>query len=414
MLRNTFKRLTANLKRPSYLDYQATTPVDPRVLDAMLPILTSRFGNPHSRSHAFGWEAEDHVERARSQVGASIGAEGKDIIFTSGATESNNIAIKGVAAFLSGRKKHIITLQTEHKCILASCRTLEDQGWDVTYLPVQSDGLVDLELLKSHIRPDTALVSVMAVNNEIGVIQPLAQIGQICRDSGVLFHTDAAQAIGKVPIDVDAMKIDLLSISGHKLYGPKGIGALYLRRKPVRVRVRPIIDGGGQERGLRSGTLSPALVVGMGKASELAVSEMERDRAHVERLGGKLLSAVHKALPKVTLNGSPTARYPGNLNLSFACVEGESLLMALAKTVSVSSGSACTSASLEPSYVLRAIGVNEESAHTSLRFGLGRFTTDKDVERLVDELVKEVERLRELSPLWEIEMEGGGPDIKWS
>ena len=414
MLRNTFKRLTANLKRPSYLDYQATTPVDPRVLDSMLPFLTSRFGNPHSRSHAFGWEAEDHVERARSQVGASIGAEGKDIIFTSGATESNNIAIKGVAAFLSGRKKHIITLQTEHKCILASCRTLEDQGWDVTYLPVQSDGLVDLELLKSHIRPDTALVSVMAVNNEIGVIQPLAKIGQICRDSGVLFHTDAAQAIGKVPIDVDAMKIDLLSISGHKLYGPKGIGALYLRRKPVRVRVRPIIDGGGQERGLRSGTLSPALVVGMGKASELAVSEMDRDRAHVERLGGKLLSAVHKALPKVTLNGSPTARYPGNLNLSFACVEGESLLMALAKTVSVSSGSACTSASLEPSYVLRAIGVNEESAHTSLRFGLGRFTTDKDVERLVDELVKEVERLRELSPLWEIEMEGGGPDIKWS
>ena len=409
----SLRRLSTLVRRPAYLDYQATTPMDPRVLDVMLPFLSSRYGNPHSRSHAFGWEAEEFVEKARSEVGASIGADGKDIIFTSGATESNNMAIKGVAAFLTGKKKHMLTTQTEHKCVLASCRVLEDQGWEVTYLGVGTDGLINIQALSDAIRPDTALVSIMAVNNEIGVIQPLAEIGAVCRSRGVLFHTDAAQAIGRIPIDVDAMNIDLLSISGHKVYGPKGVGALYLRRKPVRVRLRPLIDGGGQERGLRSGTLSPALVVGIGKACDLAVKELERDKIHVQRLANKLYNSVNQALPKVTLNGSPEFRYPGNLNLSFASVEGESLLMALAKTVSVSSGSACTSASLEPSYVLRAIGVNEELAHTSLRFGLGRFTTDKDVELLVEELVKEVRRLRELSPLWE-EEDGQAAKIKWS
>ena len=392
------------------------------MLDSMLPFMTGRFGNPHSRSHAYGWEAEEVVEKARSQVASLIGAESKEIIFTSGATESNNLAIKGVVAY-NPTKKHIITTTTEHKCVLASCRHLQDSGFEVTYLPVQSDGLVSLSELEKSIRDDTAIVSVMAVNNEIGVIQPIEEIGRLCRSRGVLFHTDAAQALGKVPLRVDF--IDLMSISGHKLYGPKGIGALYVRRRNPRVRMRPIIDGGGQERGLRSGTLATPLVVGLGRAAELAVTEMERDREHVALLSDKLYRGLTERLPEVTLNGSFAKRYCGNLNLSFSCVEGESLLMGLSKHIAISSGSACTSASLEPSYVLRAIGVNEELAHTSLRFGIGRFTTEDEIDTAIDQVVKQVERLREMSPLWDMMMEekanegtsqkgGDTQKIKWS
>jgi len=393
---------------PSYLDMQATTPVDPRVLDAMLPWMGSRFGNPHSRSHAFGWDAEDATETARQQIAELIGADAKEIVFTSGATESNNMAIKGVASFYGSKKKHIITTTTEHKCVLASARRLQvEQGFDVTFLPVQKDGLVDLQLLQDTIRPDTALVSIMAVNNEIGVHQPLDRIGEICKENGTLFHTDAAQACGKVPVDVKKMNCALMSISGHKMYGPKGIGALYIRRRP-RVRLQAVIDGGGQERGMRSGTLAPQLVVGLGKAAEVCRLEMENDHAHVAQLSRRLYNRITEALPSITLNGSAEERYCGNVNLSFAGVEGESLLMSLAKTTAVSSGSACTSASLEPSYVLRAIGVDEELAHTSLRFGIGRFTTQAEVDHTVDDVITEVRRLREMSPLWEMYEDGGG------
>jgi len=390
---------------PSYLDMQATTPCDPRVLDAMMPWYHSRFGNPHSRSHAYGWEAEDATEKAREQIAKLINADPKEIFFTSGATESNNMAIKGVAEFYSGKKKHIITTQTEHKCVLASARRLEvEKGWDVTYLAVDNDGLVDLKALEEAIRPDTAVVSVMHVNNEIGTVQPVEEIGKICKAKGVFFHTDAAQSVGKIPVDVHAMNISLMSISAHKMYGPKGIGALYVRRKP-RVRLRAVIDGGGQERGMRSGTLAPPLVVGFGAAAEVAMQEMENDHKHVERLYTRMRARIDEALPSVTLNGSATLRYKGNANLSFAGVEGESLLMSLAKSTAVSSGSACTSASLEPSYVLRAIGVGEDLAHTSLRFGLGRFTTEEEVDRTVEDVIREVTRLREMSPLWELELE---------
>jgi cysteine desulfurase len=398
---------------------QATTPVDPRVLDAMLPFFQSRFGNPHSRSHAYGWEAEDATEKARAQIASLIGADSKDVIFTSGATESNNMAIKGVADFYQDTKKHIITTQTEHKCVLASCRRLEvEKGWSVTYLPVNSDGLVDLEELKAAIREDTALVSVMHVNNEIGVMQPIEEIGKICTEKGVFLHTDAAQSCGKVPIDVQKMGISLMSISAHKMYGPKGIGALYIRRKP-RVRVRAVIDGGGQERGLRSGTLPTPIVVGFGVAAEVCEKEMTNDHRHINKLYQRLYDGLTSKLPMITLNGSESQRYHGNINLSFACVEGESLLMSLAKSTAVSSGSACTSASLEPSYVLRAIGVGEELAHTSLRFGIGRFTTEDEVDRTVEDLVREVRRLRDMSPLWEMEleaMESGGHKkaVSWS
>lgn len=389
--------------------------MDPRVLDAMMPYFTGRYGNPHSRSHAYGWEAEEHVETARKQIADLIGANSKEIVFTSGATESNNLAIKGVAAY-HPEKKHIITTTTEHKCVLASCRHLQDQGYDVTYLPVGVDGLVSLEQLAKEIRPDTAIVSVMAVNNEIGVIQPIEEIGKLCRSRGVLFHTDAAQAAGKIPLSVEY--IDLMSISGHKLYGPKGIGALYVRRRNPRVRMRPVIDGGGQERGLRSGTLATPLVVGFGRAAELCMTEMERDSAHIRRLSDKLYNKLTELLPEVTLNGSFAQRYSGNLNLSFSCVEGESLLMGLSKMIAISSGSACTSASLEPSYVLRAIGVDEELAHTSLRFGIGRFTTEDEVDTAIESVVRQVERLRDMSPLWDMKLEelkeGKKSDIKWS
>jgi len=391
---------------PSYLDMQATTPVDPRVLDAMLPYFHGSFGNPHSRSHSYGWDAEDATEKAREQIAALIGADPKEIFFTSGATESNNMAIKGVADFYEGSgKKHIVTTQTEHKCVLASCRRLEvEKGWSVTYLPVDTDGLVDLQELEAAIRPDTAVVSVMHVNNEIGTEQPLEEMGKICAAKKVFLHTDAAQSVGKIPVDVKKMGLSLLSISAHKMYGPKGIGALYVRRKP-RVRLRAVIDGGGQERGMRSGTLATPIIVGFGAAAEVAMKEMENDSNHVDRLYSRMHDKLKRELPMVALNGHPSQRYRGNVNLSFACVEGESLLMSLAKSTAVSSGSACTSASLEPSYVLRAIGVGEELAHTSLRFGMGRFTTEAEVDKTVNDVIHEVRRLRDMSPLWEMEME---------
>lgn len=394
----------ASNKRPFYMDYQATTPVDPRVLDAMMPFYTAMFGNPHSRTHAYGWEAEHYVEEARKGVAELIHAQSKEILFTSGATESNNLAVKGIAAYYGqgGKKSHIITTQIDHKCLLASCRDLQERhGWDVTYLPVDHDGLVDPATVAEAIRPETALVSIIFVNNEVGVVQKIEEIGRICREKNVLFHTDGAQACGKVPIDVKAMNIDLMSISGHKMYGPKGIGALYICNRKPRIRLIPLLSGGGQERGLRSGTLAPPLVVGLGAACRIARNEMGRDTAHIASLEKRLFEGITGRLSHVKLNGSAVRRYKGNLNLSFEAVEGESLLMSL-KNVALSSGSACTSSSLEPSYVLRAIGVDEETAHTSLRFGIGRFTTAEEIDACIESVVQSVQRLREMSPLWEI------------
>ena len=399
--------------QPIYLDYQATTPLDPRVLEAMMPYFTHKFGNPHSRSHSYGWEAEEAVEKARAQVAKLIGADEKEVIFTSGATESNNLAIKGVAEFYKDRKNHIVTTVTEHKCVLDTCRHLEQQGFEVTYLPVQKNGLVDLEQLRAAVTDKTVVVSIMAVNNEIGVIQPLAEIGKICREKGAFFHTDAAQAAGKIPLDVEAMNIDLMSISGHKIYGPKGIGALYVRRKP-RVRLVPLIVGGGQERGFRSGTLPTPLCVGLGEAAEIARKEMDAESKRLAKLQARMLKGLQSKLPEIYVNGDLEHRIPGNLNISFAYVEGELLMMGI-KGLSVSSGSACTSASLEPSYVLRALGVEEELAHTSLRIGLGRFTTEQEVDTAVDELVRHVNKLREMSPLWEMAQEGiDMKSIEWA
>ena len=399
----------ANIQTPVYLDYQATTPVDPRVLEAMMPYFTTKFGNPHSRSHAFGWETEEGVEEARAQVASLIGANPKEIVYTSGATESNNLALKGVGRFYKDKRNHVITTVTEHKCVLDTCRHLEqEEGFDVTYLPVGENGLLDLETLRSAITEKTLLVSVMAVNNEIGVVQPLAEIGAICREYGVFFHTDAAQAAGKIPLDVDAMNIDLMSISGHKIYGPMGVGALYVRRKP-RVRIRPMINGGGQERGMRSGTLAPALCVGLGTACAIAEAEMTSDNERIRFLSDRFHDRITGKLPEVFLNGDREQRYPGNINLSFAYVEGESLMMGM-RDLAVSSGSACTSSSLEPSYVLRALGVEEELAHTSIRFGIGRFTTEGEIDFAVDTVVQAVEKLREMSPLWEMAQQG--VDIK--
>jgi len=396
--------IETKLRLPVYLDYQATTPMDPRVLEKMMPYFTEKFGNPHSRSHAYGWETEEAVEIARRQIAALIHATEKEIIFTSGATESNNLALKGVGHFYKDKKNHIITVVTEHKCVLDSCRHLEQEGFEVTYLPVQANGLLDLNVLRDAIRASTLMVSVMAVNNEIGVIQPLTEIGKICREKGVLFHTDAAQAFGKIPLDVEAMNIDLMSISAHKVYGPKGVGALYVRRRP-RVRIEPLINGGGQERGMRSGTLSAPLCVGFGEAASIARAEMGKDSEHVRRLSDKFLKAVMDDIPDVYLNGDRVQRYPGNINLSFAYIEGESMIMAI-KDLAVSSGSACTSASLEPSYVLRALGVNEELAHTSIRFGIGRFTTDEEIDFAIQLVTGSISRLREMSPLWEMVQEG--------
>ncbi len=400
-------------KMPIYLDYQATTPCDPRVVQAMLPYFTEHFGNPHSRNHAYGWKAEEAVEKARAQVAALIGADEKEIVFTSGATESNNLAMKGVAHFHKDRKNHLITVVTEHKCVLDSCRHLELEGFNVTYLPVKQNGLIDLDQLRAAITDKTAIVSVMAVNNEIGVIQPLAEIGKICRERGVYFHTDAAQAAGKIPLDVNAMNIDLLSISGHKLYGPKGIGALYVRRKP-RVRLEALIHGGGQERGFRSGTLPTPLCVGLGEACAIAQKEMGAETERLTYLRDRLYNGIKSRLPEVFLNGDLEKRIPGNLNISFAYVEGEGLMMGI-KDLCVSSGSACTSASLEPSYVLRALGVEEELAHTSLRLGIGRFTTEQDVDYAIEHIVEAVNRLRQMSPLWEMAQDGIDiKSIQWS
>lgn len=391
-------------KMPIYLDYQATTPCDPRVVEKMLPYFTEKFGNPHSRSHAYGWVAEEATDVAREQVASLIGANAKEVVFTSGATESNNIAVKGIANFYKDKKNHIITLPTEHKCVLDSCRFLEQHGVEVTYLPVQKNGLVDLDALREAITDKTALVSIMAVNNEIGVVQPLAEIGKICREKGCFFHTDAAQAFGKIPLDVEAMNIDLMSISGHKIYAPKGIGALYVRRRP-RVRLESILSGGGQERGIRSGTLPTPLVVGLGEAAAIAAKEMEQDTQHVQRYFDRFMAEFVDGMPEVYLNGDREQRYPGNINISFAHVEGESMMMAI-KELAVSSGSACTSASLEPSYVLRALGVGEELAHTSIRFGFGRFTTDEEIDFSLKLVKDAVIRLREMSPLWEMSQEG--------
>ncbi len=396
-----------------YFDYQATTPVDPRVLKKMMPYFGEIYGNPHSRNHAFGWEAEEGVEVAREQVAKIINANPKEIIFTSGATESNNLALKGVSEFYGDKKNHIITCVTEHKCVLESCRHLSGKGFEITYLPVQSDGLINLSELKKSITDKTLMVSIMGVHNEIGVIQPLEEIGNICRSKDIFFHTDCAQAIGKIPLDVNKMNIDLMSISGHKIYAPKGVGALYIRRKP-RVRISSMISGGGQERGMRSGTLSPALCVGLGEACNIYFNEMEKENKMLIKYKDMMLEGIRKSCPDVYLNGSEHSRVPGNLNLSFAYVEGESLMMGI-KDLAVSSGSACTSASLEPSYVLKALGVEEELAHTSLRIGFGRFTTENEVKYATDIIVKEVKRLRELSPLWEMAQEGVDiSKIKWA
>jgi len=389
--------------RPIYLDYSATTPVDPRVVDKMVPWLYDNFGNPASRSHAFGWDAEEAVEKAREEVAKLVNADPREIIWTSGATESDNLAIKGAANFYAERGKHIITVKTEHKAVLDTCRELERQGFEVTYLDVQDDGLISLDAFKAALRPDTILVSVMMVNNEIGVIQDIEAIGDICREKGIVFHVDAAQATGKVEIDLQKLKVDLMSFSAHKTYGPKGIGALYVRRKP-RVRIEAQMHGGGHERGFRSGTLATHQIVGMGEAFRLAREEMGTENERIRMLRDRLYAGLTQ-IDEVYVNGSMEHRVPHNLNISFNYVEGESLIMAI-KELAVSSGSACTSASLEPSYVLRALGRNDELAHSSIRFTLGRFTTEQEVDFTIELIKSRVGKLREMSPLWEMAQEG--------
>jgi len=389
--------------RPIYLDYSATTPVDPRVVEKMVPWLYEHFGNPASRSHAFGWEAEEAVERAREEVAKLVNADPREIIWTSGATESDNLAIKGAANFYAERGKHIITVKTEHKAVLDTCRELERQGFEVTYLDVKDDGLIDLDVFKAALRPDTVLVSVMMVNNEIGVIQDIETLGEICREKGIVFHVDAAQATGKVEIDLQKLKVDLMSFSAHKTYGPKGIGALYVRRKP-RVRNEAQMHGGGHERGFRSGTLATHQIVGMGEAFRLAREEMGTENERIRMLRDRLWAGLSQ-IEEVYLNGDMEHRVPHNLNVSFNYVEGESLIMAI-KELAVSSGSACTSASLEPSYVLRALGRNDELAHSSIRFTLGRFTTEADVDYTIELIKSRVGKLRDMSPLWEMAKEG--------
>jgi cysteine desulfurase len=381
------------------------SPVDPRVLDAMLPFYLSRYGNPHSRTHLYGWESDSAVEAARARVASLVGADPREIFFTSGATECNNIAVKGVMRFYRDRRRHVITTQTEHKCVLDSCRYLQQEGFEVTYLPVRSDGLVDLAQLEDAIRPDTGLVSVMAVNNEIGVVQPLEEIGRICKEKGVPFHTDAAQALGKIPIDVNRMGIGLMSLSGHKIYGPKGVGALYVRRRNPRVQIAAQIDGGGHERGMRSGTLNVPGIVGLGKACEIALQEMDAEAAYLRGLRDRLKAKLESELDYVHVNGTMEHRLPGNLNMSFVYVEGESLLMGI-NDVAVSSGSACTSATLEPSYVLKALGLGDDVAHSSIRFGLGRFNTQAEVDYVAAKVIEVVKHLRQLSPLYEMVQEG--------
>jgi cysteine desulfurase len=390
---------------PIYMDNNSTTRCDPRVVEAMLPFFTEHYGNAASRSHAFGWHAEAAVEDAREQVAQLIGASPKEIVFTSGATESNNLAIKGVASMYRKKGNHIITCVTEHKAVLDPCKRLERDGYQVTFLPVDSYGRVSVQQVADAITPQTILVSIMAANNEIGTLQPIGAIGRLCKERGVLFHTDAVQAVGKIPVDVESMGIDLLSLTAHKFYGPKGIGALYVRRKDPRVRLDPIIDGGGHERGMRSGTLAVPLIVGMGRAAELAREERPTEAARLLALREKLVHGIMSQLSDTTLNGHPTERLPGNANISFAYVEGEGLMMGI-KDIAVSSGSACTSASLEPSYVLKALGVGDELAHSSIRFGLGRFTTEEEVDYTIDAVVKAVNKLREMSPLYEMAKAG--------
>lgn len=393
------------IKLPIYMDNNSTTRTDPRVLEVMLPYFTEKFGNSASRNHAFGWEAEEAVDSAREQVASIIGASSKEIIFTSGATEANNLAIKGVASMYRKKGNHFISTITEHKAILDPLKRLERDGCKVTFLPVDKDGLISLKDLEDAITDQTVLVTLMAANNEIGTLHPLKEIGKICKAKGVLFHTDATQAVGKIPIDVEEMGIDLLSLSGHKMYGPKGIGALYVRRKEPRVRLDAIIDGGGHERGMRSGTLPVPLIVGLGMAAEIARKEMTLESIRLVQLRNRLHQGICAKLEDVYLNGHPELRLPGNLNLSFAFVEGEGLMMGI-KDVAVSSGSACTSASLEPSYVLKALGLGDELAHSSIRFGLGRFSTEEEVDYVIKDVVRAVNHLRDMSPLYEMHRQG--------
>jgi cysteine desulfurase len=393
------------IKLPVYFDNHATTPVDPRVVDAMLPYFTEKFGNAASRNHEFGWKAEEAVENARGQIAKLINATPKEIVFTSGATESTNLAIKGVAEMYREKGNHIITQVTEHKATLDTCKRLEKYGYEVTYLPVEKDGRINLDELRRAITPKTILISIMYANNEIGVVQPIAEIGKIAKEKGVFFHVDAVQAVGKIPVDVQKDGVDLMSISGHKIYGPKGVGALYVRRKNPRVQLAAIIDGGGHERGMRSGTLNVPGIVGLGKACELCQNEMAEEAAKLGRLRDRLKESIMSRLDETYINGSMTHRLPHNINISFAYVEGESLLMGI-NDVAVSSGSACTSATLEPSYVLKALGVGEDLAHTSIRFGIGRFNTQEEVDYVADRVVDTVTRLRELSPLYEMAKEG--------
>ncbi len=393
------------MKLPIYLDYAATTPVDPRVAEKMMQYLTmdGQFGNPASRSHRFGWQAEEAVEIARSQIADLVNADPREIVFTSGATESNNLAIKGAAQFYHKKGKHLITLRTEHKAVLDTMRALEREGYDVTYLDVEADGLVDMAKLTAAIRPDTVVISIMMVNNEIGVVQDIAAIGQLCRANGIIFHVDSAQAAGKVDIDLQQLPVDLMSFSAHKIYGPKGIGALYVRRKP-RIRLEAQTHGGGHERGMRSGTLPTHQIVGMGEAFRIAKEEMHEENQRFAQLRQRLWDGI-KDIEQVFLNGHPTARVPGITNISFNYVEGESLIMAL-KDIAVSSGSACTSASLEPSYVLRALGLTDELAHSSIRFSIGRFTTEAQIDHTIAIVHEAIAKLREMSPLWEMYKDG--------
>jgi len=397
------------MRLPIYMDYHATTPMDPRVLEAMLPYFTEKFGNAASRNHVFGHVAEAAVDQARETIAKGIGAQSKEIVFTSGATESDNTAIKGVAHFYREKGDHIITQATEHKAVLDTCKELEREGFRVTYLPVDRHGVVDLDELRNAITDKTILLSIMAANNEVGTLQPINQIGEIAKEKGVLFHTDATQGVGKIPVNVEEMGVDLLSMTAHKICGPKGVGALYVRSRNPRVRISPIIHGGGHERGMRSGTLNVSGIVGFAKAVELCMENMEQEQAKIGRLREKLRDHIMSNLEEVYLNGHPTERLAGNLNLSFAYVEGESLLMGLSE-IALSSGSACTSATLEPSYVLKALGVDEELAHTSLRFGLGRFTTEEEVDYTARRVVEEVNRLRGMSPLYELAK--AGVDLK--
>ncbi len=402
------------MKLPIYLDNHATTPLDPRVLEAMLPYFTEKFGNAASRNHSFGWQAEEAVENARKQIADLIGANPKEIVFTSGATESDNLALKGVAEMYAERGNHIITAATEHKAILDTCKKLEKHGYRVTYMPVQKDGLVDLDMLRDAITDKTILITIMYANNEIGVVQPVAEIGKIAKERGVLFHSDAVQAIGKIPVNVTRDNIDLMSLTGHKLYGPKGVGALYVRRRNPRVQVTSQMDGGGHERGMRSGTLNVPGIVGFGAACALAQKEMPEESARLRGLRDKLKKTLETELDEVYVNGSLEHRLPHNLNISFAYVEGESLLMGI-NDVAVSSGSACTSATLEPSYVLKALGAGDDLAHSSIRFGLGRFNTEEEIDYVCNKVVEVVRKLRELSPLYEMAKEGVDlAKVQWS